>query len=193
VDHSFSTTETLNPYAASSNVVVDRSPRPPLNAVATEKMQVQFKMCLIANLVSVIMMFGSAIFFECFYLMWPPSTAITENFFSSWLDYAILFAKLASLLIGLPVFVIAIAGMLRFRSWARQLYSFLMIAGILQTVGLGIFNFRLAWGLAAIFGDFVILSSGAVLAMSYFSPLAILFSRTHAVPSVSGPVGVSIG
>ena len=141
MDHSFSTTETLNPYAASSNVVVDRSPRPPLNAVATEKMQVQFKMCLIANLVSVLMMFGSAIFVECFSLMWPPSTAITENFFSSWLDYAILFAKLASLLIGLPVFVIAIAGMLRFRSWARQLYSFLMIAGILQTVGLGIFNF----------------------------------------------------
>lgn len=162
-----------------------------LNDAAIEKMQNQFKVCLMANLVSVLLMFVSAILVEYTSKAWAPTTATNESY--AWFTYAHLVATRVSLVLGLPAFLVAIAGMIQFRWWARQLYFWLTIASALEIAGFLLFNINLVWGMASIFGYFACLSTGAVLAMSYLTPLTKRFERTHARPSVAGPVGVSIG
>ena len=79
---------------------------------------------------------------------------------------------------GLPAFVVAFAGLLRFKLWARRLFTFLMIAWGCQAVAFGIVNLSLTWGLSGLFANLALLTAGAVLAMSYFTPISELFASS---------------
>ena len=90
-----------------------------------------------------------------------------------------LVATRLALFVGLPAFLIAFVGMLRFQSWARKLFAFLILAWGLQILGFGIFNLPLTWGLAGLFADLGLLTAGAVLALSYMTSISDLFARAR--------------
>lgn len=145
-------------------------------------MKRNFRLCLVANMISIVLMFGSAILIGILsrqYNVAPAGDAEPSLLVSSYLV-----ATRLALLVGLPAFLIAFVGMLRFHSWARKLFAFLILAWGLQILGFGIFNLPLTWGLAGLFADLVLLSAGAVLALSYLTSISDLFAHTEpAVPA----------
>ena len=152
-------------------------------------MKRNFKLCLIANLVSILLMFGSALlmgFLMRRYNVEPVGTAEPSLLVSSYTA-----AMRLALFVGLPAFVIAFVGLLRFQSWARQLFTILILAWVLQIVGFGIVNLPLTWGFSGLFADLALLTAGAVLAMSYLTPIASLFTRAKLTVASSNSTGLS--
>ncbi len=141
----------------------------------TAKMKAYFKVCLTANLISIVLMFASTIFVGMMarsYHVVPPDNSELSSLASSYIT-----AKRLALFVGLPAFIIAFFGMFRFQSWARNMHALLVLVWGLQILGFGIFNLRLTWGASAIFADLALMTAGAVLAMSYMTPISDLFAR----------------
>jgi hypothetical protein len=155
----------------------------------TESMKAHFKLCLIANIASILLMFGSALLMGFLSRRFSvESNDITDQ---SWLGSSYLAATRLALFIGLPAFAIAFVGLLRFKRWARKLFTFLMLAWGLQIVGFGIVNLPLTWGFSAVFADFALVTAGAVLAMSYLTPISSLFIRANSSVASSSAAGLS--
>ena len=152
-------------------------------------MKSNFKLCLFANAVSIVIMFGSAILTG--FVFRGYNAVPVENADASLLATSYLIATRLALIVGLPAFVIAIAGMIRFQSWARTLFAFLILAWVVQLLGFGIVNLQLTWGLSGIFADLALLTAGAVLAMSYMTPISGLFTRRDLAVKPSDATGLS--
>jgi len=157
------------PFARSENAMATASP--------TESLKSNFKFCLFANMVSIVLMFGSAILMG--FISRRYNIAPVDGAEPSPLASAYLVATRLALFVGLPAFFVAFVGMLRFRPWARKLFTFLMIAWGLQILGFGIFNLPLTWGLSGLFANLSLLTAGAVLALSYMTPMSLLLTRAN--------------
>jgi hypothetical protein len=169
------------PYGKSEDAMATASP--------SESMKLNFKICLIANIVSILLMFGSALlmgFFLRRYNVEPVGNAEPSLLVSSYIA-----ATRLAIFVGLPAFVIAFVGLLRFQPWARKLFTILMLAWGLQIIGFGIFNLPLTWGLSGLFADLALLTAGAVLAMSYLTPISCLFTRAKLTVAPSDAAGLS--
>lgn len=141
----------------------------------TESIKRNFKLCLVANIVSIVLMFGSTLLMGI--LSRQYNAAPAGDVEPSLLVSSYLLATRLALFVGLPAFLIAFVGMLRFQSWARQLFAFLVLAWGLQILGFGLFNLPLTWGIAGLFADLALLTAGAVLALSYMTSVSDLFAQ----------------
>jgi hypothetical protein len=158
-------------------------------ASPSESMKRNYKLCLVANVVSILLMFGSALLMG--FLSRRYNVAAVGDTEPSFLISSYFAATRLALLVGLPAFVIAFFGLLRFQPWARKLFAFLILAWGLQIVGFGIFNLPLTWGLSGLFADLALLTAGAVLAMSYLTPISGLFGRANLIVASSDATGLS--
>lgn len=141
----------------------------------TESLMRSYRVCLAANLVSIVLMFGSALLVG--FLSRQFNVAADDDAGWSLLASCYLVATRLAVFVGLPAFLIAFAGMLRFQSWARKLYAFLIFAWGSLLLGFGIFNLPLTWGFASVFSDLGLLTAGAVLALSYMTSISDLFGQ----------------
>ena len=135
----------------------------------------RFKLCLIVNFASVLLMFASAVVTGYVARLYGPQPIVAETLDAGLLLSSYAIATKLSFVLGLPAFAIAFFGLLKTALWARQLFTALMIAWGLQAIAFGIFNLSMTWGLSALFANLALLSAGAVLALSYFTPLAARF------------------
>ncbi|MCM2373589.1 hypothetical protein [Aporhodopirellula aestuarii] len=149
-----------------------------------ESMKRSYKLCLVANMVSIVLMFGSALLVEILSRRYNVAPAVDAE--PSLLVSSYLVATRLALFVGLPAFLLAFVGMLRFQSWGRKLFTFLMLAWGLQILGFGIFNLSLTWGIARLFGDLGLLTAGAVLALSYLTSISELFAATKLTSPANG-------
>ena len=135
----------------------------------------RFKLCLIANFTSILLMFASAVVIGYVSRLYGPQPVVAETIDAGWLLSSYATATKLSFVLGLPAFAIAFFGLLKTKLWGRRLFTALMIAWGLQAITFGIFNLSMTWGLSALFANLALLSAGAVLALSYFTPLAARF------------------
>lgn len=124
-------------------------------------------------------MFASAVVTGYVSRLYGPQPIVAETIETGWLLSSYAIAKKISFVFGLPAFAIAFFGLLKTKLWGRRLFTALMIAWGLQAVTFGIFNLSMTWGLSAIFANLALLSAGAVLALSYFTPLAARFESNN--------------
>ena len=155
-------------------------------------MKSNFKSCLFANMVSILLMFGSALLIGVISRRYLTGLAVSNPEPSLLFSSHFVATRLA-LFVGLPAFVIAFVGMLRFQPWARKLFAFLVLAWGLQILVFGIFNVQLTYGLSRAFSDLALLTAGAVLAMSYMTPISGLFARPNLALKSSDATGLSPG
>ena len=111
-------------------------------ASPSESMKSNFKSCLFANMVSILLMFGSALLIGVISRRYLTGLAVSNPEPSLLFSSHFVATRLA-LFVGLPAFVIAFVGMLRFQPWARKLFAFLVLAWGLQILVFGIFNVHL--------------------------------------------------
>ncbi|MFM7976634.1 MAG: hypothetical protein ACKO8U_16305 [Pirellula sp.] len=138
----------------------------------------RFKLCLIANFASILLMFASAVVTGYVSRLYGPQPIVAETIEADWLLSSYAIATKLSFFLGLPAFTIAFFGLLKTKLWGRRLFTALMIAWGLQAIAFGIFNLSMTWGLSALFANLALLSAGAVLALSYFTPLAARFESS---------------
>jgi uncharacterized membrane protein len=120
-------------------------------------------------------MFASAVVIGYVSRIYGPQPTVTETIDAGWLLSSYTIATKLSFVLGLPAFAIAFFGLLRTKLWGRRLFTALMIAWGVQAIMFGIFNLSMTWGLSALFANLALLTAGAVLALSYFTPLVARF------------------
>ena len=145
----------------------------------TDTLLPRFKLCLIANFASILLMFASAVVTGYVARLYGPQPIVAETIDAGWLLSSYAIATRLSFFLGLPAFAIAFFGLLKTKLWGRRLFTALMIAWGPQAIAFGIFNLSMTWGLSALFANLALLSAGAVLALSYSTPLAGRFESSR--------------
>jgi hypothetical protein len=147
----------------------------------------RFTFCLIANFVSILLMFASAVITGYVSRLYgaPPTTAGAID--GGWVLSTYWIATRLAFIVGLPAFAFTFFGLLKTKLWARRLFTGLIVLWGLQAMMFGIFNLSMTWGLAGLFANFALLTAGAVLAMSYITPLSDKFTSGCPVVTTQSP------
>jgi hypothetical protein len=152
-----------------------------------ETISYRFKLCLIVNFVSILLMFASAVITGYVSRLYgaPPTTAAAMD--GGWLVSTYWIASRMAFIVGLPAFAFAFFGLLNTKLWARRLFTGLIVLWGLQAMMFGVFNLSMTWGLSALFANLALLTAGAVLAISYLTPWSDKFTSGSPVVKTQSP------
>lgn len=148
----------------------------------SDTMRSRFRLCVVANISCVMLMFAAAIVMGIISRRFGPEPIGEAIANPGLLISSYWFATKLSLFLGVPAFAVASFGLLKTKLWARRLFTMLMLVWFAQSIVFGLFNLTMTWGIAGLFANLALLTAGAVLAMSYFTPVATAFTSVdHAV------------
>ena len=80
----------------------------------------RFKLCLIANFASILLMFASAVVTGYVSRLYGPQPIVAETIEAGWLLSSYAIATKLSFFLGLPAFAIAFFGLLKTKLWEQR-------------------------------------------------------------------------